>query len=90
MEGAESTMSSAVCPRAHVSIPWNPSTRSEVEGEVNYYPPPMSILKGKYHTATKMLNCEVLLGINVPLVAFLQSRGLQPVSDIHISLIIQC
>lgn len=65
-----------------------PSLKWEVR--LNYYPPRTSILKGKYHTATKVLNYEVLLGINVPLVAFLQSRGLQPVFDIRISLIIQC
>lgn len=63
---------------------------SEMEGKVTY-PPLTSLLKDKNDADTKVLNYEVLLGISTHLeVAFLQTRGLQPVSDLCIPLIIQC
>lgn len=88
--GAESTAGSAVCPQVNDPIPLSLSFLYEWEVRLTAHPPQMSILKGKNDTALNVLNYEILSGISVPFVAFLQTRDLQPVSDERVSLIIQC
>lgn len=79
-----------MCPQVNDFIPLSLSFLSEWEVRLTAHPPQMSILQGKNNTAPKVLNYEILSGISVPLVAFLQTRDLQPVSDVRASLIIQC
>lgn len=74
-------------PRVMIPLLWAWISSLKWKVRLTAYPPLMPILKGKNDTAPRVLIYEALWGTNVPLVAFLQRRGLQPVSDVRVSLI---